>query len=260
MKSLKLTFAILLLAGISHAQCLTAAKSWQNIPIIPESQAFSADFNVTPGASPADLVIGFSNGNATTWANMAAIVRFDSSTGSVGGKPVVIDAMNGTAYAELARIFYAAKTVYHIHMAIRPATQSYDVLVGPLGNRKGVAVNYAFRASSGPPTTLNNFVMYDDVATDSICNLAIAPVPAAVPVLLNWVGSTSPGITGYNIYRSQTSGSFPSTPIGTVAANTTSYIDTSAAPGQSYFYVVTAISPLAQSADSNQATAAIPSL
>jgi len=80
-------------------------------------------------------------------------------------------------------------------------------------------------------------------------------------VLLNWTGSTTGTVTGYYIYRSTTFGSGYGKVNSTspVPAPTTQYTDTTVQAATTYYYVVTAIdSSGTESADSNQATAAIP--
>src|SRR5262252_3891472 len=74
-------------------------------------------------------------------------------------------------------------------------------------------------------------------------------------VSLTWTASTTPGVT-YNIYRSTTSGSFPPTPLASTGT-TTNYTDNSVVSGQTYYYVVTAVSGSTQSANSSQVTAVI---
>ena len=56
-------------------------------------------------------------------------------------------------------------------------------------------------------------------------------------VRLNWTLYDHPIIAGYNIYRSQQSGDYPSTPYAQVG-RVSSYRDTDAIPGQLYFYVL----------------------
>jgi fibronectin type 3 domain-containing protein len=84
-------------------------------------------------------------------------------------------------------------------------------------------------------------------------------VLAGHSVTLTWTASTSTGVTGYNLYRSQTSGG-PYTQVNTSLISGTSYMDSSVTAGQTYYYVVTAVgSGGSQSSYSNQASAAVPS-
>ena|SRR5215467_7612191 len=59
-------------------------------------------------------------------------------------------------------------------------------------------------------------------------------------VALNWTASTSTGITGYKLYRGTASGG-PYTLIQTLG-NVTSAIDNTVLSGQTYYYVITAVS------------------
>ncbi len=81
--------------------------------------------------------------------------------------------------------------------------------------------------------------------------------PAQHSVLLSWTASTSPNITGYNIYRGGTSGG-PYSKIFSMDPNLT-YSDSTVANGSTYYYVTTAVdSNSLESAYSNQAQAVIP--
>lgn len=75
---------------------------------------------------------------------------------------------------------------------------------------------------------------------------------------LNWNASTTPAVT-YNVYRrAQSAG--PYSKINSAAVDATSYVDTAVAGGQTYYYVVTAVSSGGlESNYSNEAAAVIPS-
>ena len=77
-------------------------------------------------------------------------------------------------------------------------------------------------------------------------------------VTLSWTASISPNITGYNIYRSMTSGG-PYTKLNSSLIAATTYLDTAVQAGQTYYYVVTSVDLSGvESAYSNQATAVVP--
>ena len=76
-------------------------------------------------------------------------------------------------------------------------------------------------------------------------------------VFLTWSASSSNRIGGYRVYR-ENSGTWPTTPIATTSASTTSYTDTGLTNGTTYSYRVTTIdrsSPPLQSTPSNTASA-----
>jgi len=76
-------------------------------------------------------------------------------------------------------------------------------------------------------------------------------------VMLSWSASTST-VTGYNVYRSTTSGS-GYTKLDSSLITGTTYDDTTVQTGNTYFYVTTSVdSGGDESAFSNQATATIP--
>jgi hypothetical protein len=77
-------------------------------------------------------------------------------------------------------------------------------------------------------------------------------------VALSWAASSSPGIAGYNAYRSMTSGG-PYTKVNSTLISTTSYNDQTVQSGSTYYYVTTAVdSQGMESAYSNQAVATVP--
>lgn len=76
--------------------------------------------------------------------------------------------------------------------------------------------------------------------------------------VLSWVASTTVGVTSYNVYRSTTSGS-GYVKVGSVAAPTITYTDSTVIAGKTYFYVITAVAPgHGESGFSNQVTAIVP--
>jgi fibronectin type 3 domain-containing protein len=75
---------------------------------------------------------------------------------------------------------------------------------------------------------------------------------------LTWTASTSSNVTGYNVYRGVVAGG-PYTKINALPVAATSFIDTAAQAGLTYYYVTTAVdSNNNESAYSNQAQAVIP--
>lgn len=78
-------------------------------------------------------------------------------------------------------------------------------------------------------------------------------------VTLNWTASTSSNISGYNVYRSTTTGG-PYAKVNSSLVSATTYTDSYRTPGQTYYYVATAVDiNNNESVFSNQAQAAVPS-
>jgi hypothetical protein len=83
--------------------------------------------------------------------------------------------------------------------------------------------------------------------------------PGSHSVRLSWTGSTSPNITGHNVYRGTTAGG-PYTKLNTSLISVTNYTDSTVQNGITYFYVVTAVNNSnSESGFSNMATAIVPS-
>jgi len=77
-------------------------------------------------------------------------------------------------------------------------------------------------------------------------------------VALSWNASTSPGVAGYNAYRSTTSGG-PYSKLNSGLISNTSYTDQMVQSGSTYYYVTTAVNSQGQeSAYSNEAAATVP--
>jgi fibronectin type 3 domain-containing protein len=77
-------------------------------------------------------------------------------------------------------------------------------------------------------------------------------------VALSWNPSSSGGVTGYNVFRASSSGSYGSNPLNPSPVSGTAYEDASVTEGQTYFYIVTTVGSGASSVASNEVAASIP--
>jgi hypothetical protein len=76
---------------------------------------------------------------------------------------------------------------------------------------------------------------------------------------LSWTASTTSGVT-YNVYRATASGAYNyAAPLNSIPISGTTFSDCSVTLGQTYFYVVTAVSGSVQSVSSNETSVTIPS-
>jgi len=78
-------------------------------------------------------------------------------------------------------------------------------------------------------------------------------------VVLSWIASATAGVVGYNAYRGSAS-SGPFSQLNSSSINGTTYSDGNVKAGQTYYYVVTAIASdgVTESANSNVASATVP--
>lgn len=109
--------------------------------------------------------------------------------------------------------------------------------------------------------TMSGTVKISSNATGSPTSVGVAGVGVASTghsVTLNWVASTSPNVSGYNVYRATgVTGAYAKLTASPVSG--TKYTDTSVVNGQTYLYAVTAVNSSAvESPHSTPATAVIP--
>jgi hypothetical protein len=75
-------------------------------------------------------------------------------------------------------------------------------------------------------------------------------------VSLSWTASSGSGLAGYDVYRENADGTWPTTPLASTGASTTTYTDTGLSNGTAYTYRVTAFDTSGvQTSPSNTATA-----
>lgn len=114
---------------------------------------FEASFTLTPTGNLLNSVAGFCSGNASTYANLSCIIRFNNT-----GK---IDVFKGTdtggGYASDAEIIYAANTDYNFRVNVNILTQTYSVYLIQNGVSTTLANNYLFRAKSPSLSTWSIF-------------------------------------------------------------------------------------------------------
>lgn len=114
----------------------------------------------------------------------------------------------------------------------------------------GVAALAAACSEEGKaPTGQGIFGGVDDSPTGSTPTGVTATAPDTGGVSLSWLAST--GATSYSVRRSTTAGG-PYSPIGTVAAPATTYLDAAAPGGATLYYVIVALTGTVESAPSLQ--------
>src|SRR5438309_962391 len=157
--------------------CLSSAGTWRNNSIPSQAGAFEAQFDATPTAANMNGVVGFANGPAADWTNLAAIVRFNS-TGT-------IDARNGGDYAAATAIPYTAGTSYHVRLDVDLASHTYDIYVTPAGaTERLLGGSFAFRTEQSAVSALNTLGVYAAAGSATVCNVTLGDwtPPAAAPV------------------------------------------------------------------------------
>ena len=255
-------------------------------PTPPTGQTFAISGTVSPAPSATTTLSLSGAATATTTASSNGTYSFSGlaagtyavtpSASGFGFNPTTQAAVITTTDIAGLNFVSAAQTspTFSLSGTISPASAGSGaavVLTGPVGatataNSSGA---YSFPGltngtySVTPSKSGFTFTPGTQTATVNGVNLAgvnftgAASSQAAHSVSLQWNASTST-VTGYNIYRSTTSGSGYVKLNGTPLTNLT-YTDGSVSSGTTYFYVATAVdSGGDESTNSNQATAVIP--
>ncbi len=132
-----------------------------------EVKKLNLSFDMKPNGSSINSVTGVSNGAASSYGALAAIVRFNPS-GSV------IDAYDGSGYKADQTVTYQANGTYRVRMEIDIEAKTYSVFVGDVK----IANNYAFRTSATRLTHLN---VHADSATSgshTVSNITVEQIGA----------------------------------------------------------------------------------
>ena len=150
--------------------CSTFGSSWWNQSFAEQQQRFHVEFAVTPSRSNTDAVVGLARGPASTWTNLAAIVRFNPQG--------MIDARSGGVYRADVSAPYQAGTTYYVRFDVDVPAHTYTTRVG---TQPGVwtwtiGTNYSFRTEQANVTALDHiagFVSVSPGGTMQICDVAV---------------------------------------------------------------------------------------
>jgi hypothetical protein len=171
-----LALAATLVAAAGHAQaqptCTTGSTAWQNVSLPSQSAPFGATFDAVPNGARIDGLTGLSQGSASGFASLAAIVRFNTSG--------FIDARNGAAYAAAASVPYSAGVRYRFRLVVQPAARRYSVYVTPPGASEILlAPSYAFRSEQAAVSSLNNWALVSSIGSHQVCDFRLVPAGCA---------------------------------------------------------------------------------
>jgi hypothetical protein len=163
--------------------------------------------------------------------------------------------LQGTLTASGASVTVTSDTLTGAAFALS-GLASYPIVI-PAGQNAQYTVTFtppATGAASGSLSFTSN--ASNSPAVESLTGTGTPPPQHSVS--LSWTASNSSGVTGYNIYRGNTSGG-PYSKINSVLNASTLYTDTTVVDGQTYYYVTTAVnSSNEESGYSNQTQAVIP--
>ena len=185
------------------------------------------------------------------------------------GAPTALTATPGIAQIALgwtapSNAGNPALTGYQIFRGTTPGGESSTALTSVTGTTytdttvtPGVAYYYTVKAVSPLATSVaSNEATATATPLPPGAPTNLTATPGIAQIALAWTAPTNPGnpaLTGYQIFRGTTPSGESSTALASVTGTT--YTDTTVTPGVAYYYTVKAVSPLATSVASNEATA-----
>ena len=137
-----------------------------------QTAQFSAELDATPSIAPIDSVVGLSDGAATQFSQMAAIVRFNPSG--------TLDVRDGSTYRADVALAYAAGATYHFKLDVDLVAHRYSVAVRQADDSYlTIANGYAFRTEQAAVTQLDHLVTEVDSTSGStdVCAFTLGPPP-----------------------------------------------------------------------------------
>ncbi len=253
-------------SGLTGSGLVLQDNGGDNLTIASGSAAFTfatklpnnASYAVTVYAQPAGQTCTIANGNGTiSGANITNVaVTCAANTYSVGGTVSGLTASglvlqdNGSDNLSVAS---GATTFTFATKLANGSSYSVTVSAQPTGQTCSV-------------TSANGTLSGANVSNVGVsCAGSVPSAPTGVSanagnnqVTLSWVAVS--GATGYNVYRSNTSGltTASGTKLTASPSTTSPYVDSTAANGTTYYYIVTAVNGTGESSASTQVSA-IPS-
>jgi hypothetical protein len=137
-----------------------------------QSGTFHVYFEATPAVAPSDALAGLSLGNADSYRDLAAIVRFNSSG--------LMDARNGDRYEAVSNITYSAGVTRLVHMSVDLVRRTYSASV----DDQLLARDFAFRSEQSSALALDALATkVDEGGALAVCNLHIQPTTSCASAL-----------------------------------------------------------------------------
>jgi hypothetical protein len=269
--------------GATQTLPATLTNSGESSVTVSDASSTGTGFRINGLSLPLTLPAGQSFTFSVTFAPPTAGLSVGSvalASDSSGARPAISLSGSGTAVGQVS----ISPTSFSFGSVAAGATESLPATLSATGSSLTVtsaSVSSSEFAISGPSLpltipaggtasfTLTFTPQASGAASGTVAFATNAPgsptteslsgsgTAAPLSVTLLWNGS-GPGVAGYNIYRSGTSGG-PYAKLDTSTNTNTGYTDSSVEDGQTYFYVTTSVgTDGAESAYSNQVGPVIP--
>lgn len=149
-------------AQAAEASCTLSSTpgTWSNQAFPEEARQFHVEVDVTPSSTSLDAVVGLSDGSASSFSQLAAIVRFNPSG--------MIDARDGSSYRADAAVPYLAGQPYHVRFDVDLPTHSYSAWVRTSSIYTLIGRWYSFRTEQAAASRLNNVASEVDSSSGTL--------------------------------------------------------------------------------------------
>ena len=238
---------------------MVSSGQWVNTSLGQvKSGSFRVSYDATASSNSVDAVTGLSSGSANGFANLAAIIRFNSSG--------ALDAINGSGYAASSVIRYSGGVRYHFIMDINVTTHTYSAYVMLGAVQTAIGTGFAFRTEEAYVSSLSNVAGFASPGSHTICDInlvaaAVAPAISAQPLNVAvkagqtanfWIASTGTAPLTYQWKKNgaaisgATSSNYttPVTVMGDNAAQFTAVVTNSAGTATSNSAILTVTAPV----------------
>jgi hypothetical protein len=152
-------------AGVAQAavdSCTVSSTpgTWSNQAFPEQAKQFHVEVDVTPSSTSLDAVVGLGDGTASSFSQLAAIVRFNPSG--------MIDARDGSSYRADTAVSYLAGEPVHVRFDVDLPTHSYSAWVRTSGVYRLIGHWYSFRTEQAAASRLNNVASEVDSSSGTL--------------------------------------------------------------------------------------------
>lgn len=163
----------------------SAPAVFSNIALGDQTGTWTAQFDISPSANNIDAATAVGYLEASSFADMAAIVRFSPAG--------VIDARNGAVYAADSPVSYSGGGLYHVRMVLDSAARRYDVFITPNGGATTqIANDYLYRGEQSAISFFRFLSFASTSGTHQISNIVISSASGEVPIPVSEIFTALP--------------------------------------------------------------------
>jgi hypothetical protein len=221
------------------------------------SGSLTAALSLTDNATGSPQSVSLAGTGAASGGGGAPAVSLSSTSLSFGSEPVAM-----TSAAKAVTLSNTGSAALNITRVAVGGTNPSDFaeIADTCGSSVAAGGNCTIEVTFTPSAadSYTATLSITDNAGSSPQTVSLSGT-GAHDVILSWAASGSSGVIGYNIFRGATSRKESTTPLNSSPITGTTYTDSNVTAGQTYYYMITAVSSSdVQSADSGEVSATVP--